>query len=52
MSDKMRILVLDEYDNEGTHQKVMQGIPVRYHLWGVHELRDDSRFEVAILAPE
>jgi hypothetical protein len=45
----VRVLAVNDYDLNHACEKVQQNIPVRHHLWGIHELQQDERFDVKIL---
>jgi hypothetical protein len=45
----IRVLAVNDYNFDHAYEKVHRGIPVRHHLWGIHELQHDPQFEVRIL---
>lgn len=45
----IRVLAVNDYNLAHAYEKVRRGLPVRHHLWGVHELQQDNRFEVKML---
>ena len=51
-SKKIRILAVADTNLSWAQEKIARGIPVRHHMWGMHELAQDSRFEIRLLPLE